>query len=390
MNDILAGFMDFGAGAQLQETAGIGGDDGCRVRGFCVFHFSLQQIERGFRLRHVVDARGTAADIRVGQFHKFDAGDGAEQLARGFANFLAVEQVAGVLIGDAQSGFLHRCDKAESGEEFGDVAHFIAEGEGGGIFRLVGREEVIVFLERGAATRGVGDDGVKLGGGERGDVLAGKLAGRFANSSMSGKGTAAELLAGDDDFAAIGGEHADGGFIEFCESDVGDASRKKGDSSAAGALRRKSLAEFGEEEMVVDGGQEFFAIGEAEQFQDTGGACEPLQAGALIEAEQSGGQCNAFGMGKKVVEDKCARESREERTLILSFNAGAGVLDEFAVFHAGGAGGFTGAAIEAFINVVDETFGKRQFAVAHQNHLANAAAGRIGFELPEAVSWTVV
>jgi len=75
---------------------------------------------------------------------------------------------------------------------------------------------------------------------------------------------------------------------------------------------------------------------------------------------------------------------------VFILNAGAGVFDELAVFHTGRAGGFTRATIEAFINVVDETIGERQFAVAHQNHLADASAWRIGLELPEAVGGAIV
>ena len=97
----LAGLVDFRASAQLQQTAGICGDNRCGAGGLRAFHFFLQQIERGFRLRDVVDSGRTAANVRVGQFHEFDARNGAQQLARGLADFLAVEQVAGVLIGDA-------------------------------------------------------------------------------------------------------------------------------------------------------------------------------------------------------------------------------------------------------------------------------------------------
>src|SRR5208282_6523724 len=118
----------------------------------------------------VVDARGTAADVRVRQFHEFNAGNGAQQLARSLADFLAVQEVAGVLIGDAQAGFLERSDEAKSGEKFGDIAHFGGEDDGGGMLRFVGGEEVIVLLERGAAARGVGEDSVELAAAKGGDV----------------------------------------------------------------------------------------------------------------------------------------------------------------------------------------------------------------------------
>jgi len=225
---------------------------------------------------------------------------------------------------------------------------------------------------------------------KRGDVFAGELAGRYAHAGMRGKRAATELRAGDDDFAAVGGKDANGGFIELSEGDIRDASGEESHACAAGALCGKGFAKFAEKEMAVNAGQKTLALGEAEQFQNAAGAGERLQAGALVEAEQSGSEGDAVGVGKQALKDDVTCESREERALVFGFNARAGVFDEFAVFHAGGAGGFASAAIEAFINVADETFGERQFAVAYQNHLANATAGRIAFKMPEAIGRTVV
>ena len=72
-----------------------------RVCGFSVLHFAGEQVQRSLCLRDVVAPRGAAANLRVGQFHEVQVGDGAQKLARGFADFLSVEQVAGVLISDA-------------------------------------------------------------------------------------------------------------------------------------------------------------------------------------------------------------------------------------------------------------------------------------------------
>src|SRR5208283_2583192 len=130
-----------------------------------------------------------------------------------------------------------------------DIAHIVAEGDGGGMLRLVGGEEVIVLLERGAAARGVGEDGVELAAAKRGDVFAGELAGRFAHASMRGT---AKLRAGDDHFAAVGREDANGGFIELREGDIRDASGKEGHARAADALRRKGPAKLLEKETVVN------------------------------------------------------------------------------------------------------------------------------------------
>jgi hypothetical protein len=56
-------------------------------------------------------------------------------------------------------------------------------------------------------------------------------------------GAAAELYVGDHHFAAIRGEYPNRGFIERAESDVGNATGKKGNARAAGngALPRAAL-----------------------------------------------------------------------------------------------------------------------------------------------------
>jgi len=70
---------------------------------------------------------------------------------------------------------------------------------------------------------------------------------------------------------------------------------------------------------------------------------------------------------------------------MVALNACAGVLDELAVLDAGGAGGFAGAAVEAFINVIDEGVGDGSAVLRDVHHLADAAARGVGFETPEAV-----
>jgi len=57
----------------------------------------------------------------------------------------------------------------------------------------------------------------------------------------------------------------------------------------------KGFAKFAEKEMAVNAGQKTLALGEAEQFQNAAGAGERLQAGALVEAEQSGSEGDAVG-----------------------------------------------------------------------------------------------
>ena len=44
MQDFLVGAVEGGAGPQLQEAAGVGGNDGCGARGSAVAHFLSEQI----------------------------------------------------------------------------------------------------------------------------------------------------------------------------------------------------------------------------------------------------------------------------------------------------------------------------------------------------------
>ncbi|GAC1618915.1 MAG: hypothetical protein NVS9B13_07430 [Candidatus Acidiferrum sp.] len=187
---------------------------------------------------------------------------------------------------------------------------------------------------------------------------------------MRRKRSAAKLFRGNDDVATVGGKHADGGVIEARESDVGDAAGEESDTgaslepiaNAAGAAGGKGLANSREEKRIVDSREEAFAIGEAEKFEDAGGASEFLQAGALIDTEKARDRGDATRKGEQMSKDQIAREAGEKWTRIVACDFGASVFHEFAVFDAGGAGGFAGAAVEAFVDVLDK--GLREGLVA--------------------------
>ena len=123
---------------------------------------------------------------------------------------------------------------------------------------------MMVFLERGAASGGVGDDGVEIFAEEDGEIFLREFARGIADSGVRGEGSAAELPFWNDDLAAVGGEHANGGFIELGESDVGDAAGEEGDACAARAGGGIAPAIALVEKMIVDAREETFALGEAE------------------------------------------------------------------------------------------------------------------------------
>ena len=98
-------------------------------------------------------------------------------------------------------------------------------------------KETIIFFERGTTAGGVGDDGVEILAEKDGEVCSREIASGISNARVSGKRSATELSFGYDDFTAVGGEDANGGFIEPRECDVGDAAGEESDTGAARTAR---------------------------------------------------------------------------------------------------------------------------------------------------------
>src|SRR5215469_7654051 len=202
---------------------------------------------------------------------------------------------------------------------------------------------------------------------------------------MRGQSAAAELVDRNDDFAAIGLEDADRDVIEFGESDLGDASCEECDASAARALRRKSLAEAREEKVGVDARKKRGALLHSEKAQNTRVARESFEAGALGESHEASKTRDAAGIRKQAAIHTIANGARATRTLEIASDLRAGEFNELAVFDAGWAGSFAGAAVEAAVDVSDERFAEFEAALIDESHLADAAAGRVGFVVPEAI-----
>lgn len=143
--------MNFRAGAKLEDAAGIGGDDNAGVRGFRILHFCGEELHGSGCFGDIVNAGRAAALIGELHFDEFDSRDGADKLARRFTDFLAVKQMAGILIGDAEFHFTKRRDEAKLSEKFRGVAD--AGRKFGGAFGIasvcvrVSRKKMRVFLQ---------------------------------------------------------------------------------------------------------------------------------------------------------------------------------------------------------------------------------------------------
>ena len=140
-------------------------------------------------------------------------------------------------------------------------------------------------------------------------------------------------------------------------------------------------------------GEQVLSLGEAQQVENADAARNSLQAGTLVQAEHAGGVFNVMGRRKEFAEKIVASGASKPGTGIVARDAGAGMLDEFSVFDTGGACGFAGTAVETFVDMIDEGVAGLDFrlgkagrlALKYMEHLVDAAPGRIGFEVPEAV-----
>ena len=74
-------------------------------------------------------------------------------------------------------------------------------------------EQVGVLFHGGAATGGVGDDGIAILSEHSANILPGKLARLLAESGVGMQRAAADLIFGNKNFHAILLQHADGGAI---------------------------------------------------------------------------------------------------------------------------------------------------------------------------------
>jgi len=110
-----------------------------------------------------------------------------------------------------------------------------------------------------------------------------------------------------------------------------------------------------------------------------------LQTGALVETEYAREITDAMGSKEQVSENEIASDVREPGARIVSFDVRARVLDEFSIFDTRRAGGFARAAVETFIDVVDEGISDPLPVQLDLNHLVDPPARRIRFEVPETV-----
>jgi len=228
---------------------------------------------------------------------------------------------------------------------------FCGEGFGASGVGGIVAQEVAVFFDVGAAAGGVGDDGVHVGVFESVDGVAcvGLRLGLFAG--VDEQSAAAGLRGRSDDFAAFGGEDADGGGVDVGEEGALDAAEKEADAFALRALRG---SDGGDGLRGFHRGHEEFHGGELfrKEIEEAGSANERLQAGFLIEAERCAKKIHARGFGKGG-EEQATMKFFGEGARVVAFDLGARGFDEFSVVDTGGTDGHASNAAEAFIEMAD-------------------------------------
>jgi len=210
---------------------------------------------------------------------------------------------------------------------------------------------------------------------------------------VGGKRATASLFQWHDDFAAVGGEHADGSFLQSGKSHVGNAAGKKGNACTPPSHGRKRRPNATKEKIIIDAREEAVSFGKAKQLENPDAACDRLQAGPLVEAEKTGRIFDKMGSREKLLEKEVTCGASEPGALVTAFDTCAGVFDQPPVFDAGWAGGFTSAAVKTLFDVLDEPIADArfrnslagEFTLKDVEHLLDAATRRIRLEIPQSI-----
>ena len=351
-------------------------------------HLFAQDFSRSGCLREVVDTRRTAALVGPLHFNQFEARDGSEQPARRLPDALAVRQMTGILIGHAQGQRIQWRHQTQRVQPFRDVTNPLRQFPGAGVIFAARRKQPRIFLQRRAAPRGVGHDGVTGNRQKRVQHPSRQRTCHIAKACMHGQGSATPLPGRDDHLAAVGLQDPQRRFIERGECQLRDAPGEQGHTCPAPSLRGKDEAVAREEKLTVHRWKEV-------QGQGAGGLSRPPgnasgKARAFDSAQPSGQRRHAPWIGQQVAIEELACEAPAQRPAKLLLDACPRLLDQLAVFHAGRADRFTGPAVQAPVNVPHEARIRMAATVFDLKHLLDAAAGRIGLLPPESIGGAVV
>src|SRR5215472_7225302 len=293
-----------------------------------------------------------------------------------------MQQVAGVLICDTMGQRMEFGREANLCEKLSHVFRLCRKRTSLCVFGFFGRKKMLILLQRGAAAGSISDNRVKIFKPKSCQIPSREFARCLLESGMRGKRPTTRLLPGHHNFAAIGREHPDSGLVELGKSDAGNASREESNARAAWPRGSKGRAKPVKEKLIVNPRKELIAFGEAQQFEDANPARDGLQAGTLVQTEKASRVFNDMGFREELLEKEVASSASKPGALVRALDARAGVLDQLPIFDARGAGSFTGAAVKALRDVIDELVADSRFlrrlpgklALKNVEHLVDASA----------------
>src|SRR5215204_4715285 len=223
-------------GLYLEHAAGVGGDDHLRPGLQDVVRLALTELGGGLGLDHVVYARRSTADLGLTDLLYVHPRYLLEGLARLLTDSLRVCQVAGVVVGRCNGQRISLSHGTKFLKELRDIADLRAENLRPLCVLRVVAQQVTVLLHRRATTCGVDDDVVQVQILEGVYGLAGEVQGLLLAARVSGEGAATTLLGGHN-LAALGGQNADRGGVDWREEDPLDAARQDTDPATLLAYR---------------------------------------------------------------------------------------------------------------------------------------------------------
>src|SRR5690349_4623702 len=290
-----------------------------------------------------------------------------------------------VLVGDANTQPARRLPQPDACQVFVHVLH--ARGKLAGVGRILGItcKQLAVFLQRGAATGGIGNDGIVTGVHQVADIAAGQVPGLAQVSSMGLQGAATALPRGHEDVNAVAVQHADGSAIQFGGCDAGDATGQKEDPAAALAPARIERADLAKEEVVFHPGRESLNFRQPQHLQNTGHAGQRLQSRALVKAQQLRPAREARELVQDLEIKIVAQLARQPGTAVIALDLGARFLEDASVGNTGRAGRLAGAAAETAVHVRDERVSDGQATRVNEQNLVNPATRRVGFAAEQPV-----
>ena len=331
MDDLDGGVGFLGGLVDPGMAAGVAGGDKVGAGGFDIGPFTIEELAGHLGLEEVVGSGGTAAHFGLGEFGEGDSGDGLDEVAGLLADFLAVGEVAGVVVGDGDvgeaGGGFELFEEAVLEEKFGEVEGVFGEA------LLALADDGAVFFEGGSAAGGVDDDGEVFG------EVSGEVLGVFFGfGEVSGVGVEGATASGISfaDGEADAAEESAGGEVDVGIEDAHDAAFEEVD--LAFDFREGFGVVWGKGGEVLGGRGGGFGGLAADEVAEGGGDGFGGEGGSEEELELAE---EGVGGGVEEVFAGLVLPGLEVVGLL------AGEFDDFSVLDAGGAGGFAGPATEA-------------------------------------------